>query len=148
MKHVRDIAERYQVPGETADSALMFLPSEAIYAELHARFPQVVEQSWRARVWIVSPTTLMATLNTVRAVLKDSRMREQATLIQAEVRALMDDVTRLDDRVSKLARHFDQAAEDVRLIRVSADKVLRRGDRVQQLELGEAPSAEGARAAE
>lgn len=150
MKHVKDIADRYQVPGETADSALMFLPSEAIYAELHARFPQVVEQSWRARVWIVSPTTLMATLNTVRAVLKDSRMREQATLIQAEVRALTDDVTRLEDRVGKLARHFDQATEDIRQIRISTDKVLRRVDRVQQLELGEVPVADsdGARAAE
>lgn len=140
-KHVKDIAERYLVPGETADSALMFLPSEAIYAELHARFPQVVEASWRAKVWIVSPTTLMATLNTVRAVLKDARMQEQAALIQAEVRALMDDLGRLDDRVGKLARHFDQAVEDVRQIRTSTDRLTRRGDRIQRLEFGEEPDA-------
>ncbi|GAA0572185.1 DNA recombination protein RmuC [Caenispirillum bisanense] len=140
-KHVKDIAERYLVPGETADSALMFLPSEAIYAELHARFPQVVEASWRAKVWIVSPTTLMATLNTVRAVLKDARMQEQAALIQAEVRALMDDLGRLDDRVGKLARHFDQAVEDVRQIRTSTDRLTRRGDRIQRLEFGEDEAA-------
>lgn len=140
-KHIKDIAERYLVPGETADSALMFLPSEAIYAELHARFPQVVEASWRAKVWIVSPTTLMATLNTVRAVLKDARMQEQAALIQAEVRALMDDLGRLDDRVGKLARHFDQAVEDVRQIRTSTDRLTRRGDRIQRLEFGEEPEA-------
>ena len=89
--HVRDIAEKYIVPGETADSALMFLPSEAVYAELHAHFRNVVEDSFRRRVWIVSPTTLMATLNTVRAVLKDAKMREQAGVIQAEVVKMMDD---------------------------------------------------------
>lgn len=143
LKHVRDIAERYQVPGETADGALMFLPSEAVYAELHARFPQVVEQSFRAKVWIVSPTTLMATLNTMRAVLKDARMQEQAALIQAEVRALGDDIARLDDRVGKLARHFDQAVEDVRLIRVSTDKVCRRGERITRLEFGDDPADAG-----
>ena len=92
LKHVKDISSRYIVPGETAESALMFLPSEAIYAELHANLPNVVEQSWKERVWIVSPTTLMATLNTVRAVLKDARMREQAHVIQAEVRIMLNDV--------------------------------------------------------
>ena len=96
MKHVRDIAEKYIVPGETAESALMFLPSEAVYAELHANFRNVIEDSFRRRVWIVSPTTLMATLNTVRAVLKDARMREQAGVIQVEVQKLLDDVGRLD----------------------------------------------------
>ena len=88
----------------------MFLPREAVYAELHANFRDVVEESYRARVWIVSPTTLMATLNTVRAILKDVRMREQAGVIQAEMRKLLEDVRRLDDRVGKLQRHFDRPA--------------------------------------
>jgi DNA recombination protein RmuC len=143
LKHVRDIAEKYIVPGQTAESALMFLPSEAIYAELHANFPDVVEKSFRAKVWIVSPTTLMATLNTVRAVLKDARMREQAGLIQKEVRTLLDDIGRLDDRVAALDKHFGQAAEDIRQIRISTDKVVKRADRIETVQLGDdAPVAE------
>lgn len=137
LKHVRDIAEKYIVPGETAESALMFLPSEAIYAELHANFPEVVEKSYRAKVWIVSPTTLMATLNTVRAVLKDARMREQAGLIQKEVRLLLDDVGRLDSRVAQLDKHFVQAAEDIRQIRISTDKVVKRADRIESVQVGD-----------
>jgi DNA recombination protein RmuC len=135
--HVRAIAEKYIKAGETADSALMFLPSEAIYAELHANFPNIVEESFRYRVWIVSPTTLMATLTTVRAVLKDVRLREQAHLIQGELRALLDDVGRLDERVGKLQKHFEQANEDVRQIRISTEKVGRRAERVGELELAE-----------
>ena len=104
--HVRQIAEKYILPGETAESALMFLPSEAVYAELHANLPQVVEDSFRRRVWIVSPTTMMATLNTVRAVLKDVRMREQAHVIQKEMHALLDDIGRLDQRVATLCGHL------------------------------------------
>ena len=94
-KHIGDIRDKYIVPGETAESALMFLPSEAVYAELHANFTGLVEESYRARVWIVSPTTMMATLNTVRAVLKDVRMREQAGEIQKTVGLLLGDVERL-----------------------------------------------------
>lgn len=134
-KHVRDIAERYIVAGETAESALLFLPSEAVYAELHANFPNVVEESYRARVWIVSPTTMMATLNTVRAVLRDVRMREQAGVIQTEVQTMLEDVARLDQRVGKLETHFDQASRDIRDIRISTDKVTKRGERIKDLEL-------------
>ncbi len=134
-KHVQDIAAKYIVPGETAESALMFLPSEAVYAELHANFRDVVEESYRARVWIVSPTTLMATLNTVRAILKDVRMREQAGVIQAEVQTLLRDIERLDQRVGKLQAHFQQANEDVRQIRISTDKVTKRGERITELQL-------------
>ena len=134
-RHIQAIAEKYIVPGETAESALMFLPSEAVYAELHARFGPVVEESYRARVWIVSPTTLMATLNTVRAVLKDVRMREQAGVIQAEVAVLLKDVGRLDERVGKLQRHFEQAGEDLRQIRISSEKVTKRAERIEELEL-------------
>jgi DNA recombination protein RmuC len=142
LKHVRDIAEKYIVPGETAESALMFLPSEAIYAELHANFPDVVEKSFRAKVWIVSPTTLMATLNTVRAVLKDARMREQAGVIQKEVALLLEDIGRLDERVDNLGRHFNQAAEDIKQIRTSTDKVTKRAGRIEDIQLGEDGPAE------
>jgi len=141
-KHVDDIAERYVVAGETAEAALMFVPSEAVYAEIHEVLPEVVERAWRRRVFIVSPTTLWAVLNTLRAVLKDSRLQEQAHLIQAEVRKLLEDVKRLDDRVGNLAQHFAQAGEDIRQIRISTDKVTKRGQRIDELELdkGESPA--------
>ena len=137
LKHVRDISEKYIVPGETAESALMFLPSEAVYAELHANLADVIEKSWRAKVWIVSPTTLMATLNTIRAVLKDSQMREQAHVIQREVSLMLTDVERLDSRVGKLETHFRQAEDDIRQIRVSADKLAKRGGRIEEIEVGD-----------
>jgi DNA recombination protein RmuC len=138
-KHVRSIAERYIVPGETAESALMFLPSEAVYMELHTNFLNVVEDSYRSRVMIVSPTSLMAILNTVRAVLKDVTMREQAGLIQAEVLKLLEDVERMDDRVEKLARHFGNVATDINDIQTSSKKVSKRGERIQDIELGQEP---------
>lgn len=144
QKHVKDISEKYIIPGETAESALMFLPSEAVYAELHASFSDVVEKSYRAKVWIVSPTTLMATLNTVRAVLKDARMREQAGVIQKEVGTLMEDVGRLDDRVGKLRTHFHQAEKDIGLIETSARKVMSRGEKIEGLQMEEAESPEAA----
>jgi DNA recombination protein RmuC len=137
LKHVNDIATKYIIVGETADSALMFLPSEAVYAELHAELPEVVEKSHRARVYIVSPTTLMATLNTIRAVLKDAEMREQAGLIQKEVAAMGDDVSRLDTRVARLQQHFGQAEEDLRQIRISTEKVQKRAVKIQELDLDE-----------
>jgi len=135
QKHIRDIAGRYIVPGETAESAIMFIPSEAVYAEIHGSLTEVVDESHRLRVWIVSPTTMWALLNTVRAVLKDVQMREQADVIQAEVGLLLQDATRLDDRVSALERHFGQTVDDVRKIRISTDKVMRRGERIGELQL-------------
>jgi DNA recombination protein RmuC len=137
LKHVKAISEKYIIPGETAESALMFLPSEAVYAELHANFADVVDKSFRERVWIVSPTTLMATLNTVRAVLKDAQMREQAHVIQREMMALIQDVARLDGRVLSLRRHFDQANEDIRQITVSTGKITTRAERIEEVQLGE-----------
>ncbi|MEN8233497.1 MAG: DNA recombination protein RmuC [Actinomycetota bacterium] len=137
-KHIKDISERYIIPGETADSALMFLPSEAVYAELHANHPAIVETSHKARVYIVSPTTMMATLTTVRAVLRDVEMRKQAGVIQKEVGTLLTDVGRLSDRVGKLRTHFDQANKDIDLIETSAGKVQTRGTRIHELDLGEA----------
>jgi len=135
QKHIADIAEKYILPGETADSALMFLPSEAIYAELHSNFRNVVERAHRAKVWIVSPTTLWALLNTVRAVLKDARMHEQAGVIQKEVHTLLNDVLRLDERVAKLQQHFSQADDDMRKIRISTDKISKRGQQIEDVEL-------------
>ena len=139
-KHIGDIRDKYIIPGETAESALMFLPSEAIYAELHANFTGLVEESYRARVWIVSPTTMMATLNTVRAVLKDVRMREQAGEIQKTVGLLMEDVRRLGDRIDRLKTHFGQTEKDLREIDISADRITRRGQRILDVDLGEEPS--------
>jgi DNA recombination protein RmuC len=135
MTHIRDIASRYILPGETAEAALMFLPSEAVYAELHAGFTDVIEESYRSRVFIVSPTTLWATLNTVRAILKDVRMREQAGLIQKEVRLLLDDVERLDQRAANLERHFDQTREDLRQLRISSGKIASRGEKIEEVRL-------------
>ena len=142
LKHVKDIAERYILPGETAESALMFLPSEAIYAELHANFTGVVEESYRAKVWIVSPTTLMATLNTVRAVLKDVNMRAQAAVIQGEVQKMLVDVRRLTERVDKLRHHFGQTAADLADIVTSARKIDARGKKIVDIELGETAAPE------
>lgn len=144
LHHVKAIGEKYIIEGETAESALMFLPSEAIYAELHAGFPKVVEKSQRARVWIVSPTTLMATLITIRSVLKDVKMREQAGLIQKEVGALLSDVVRLDKRVDDLAKHFGLAEKDIRMIQTSTGKITRRTERISDVQLEDSSSVEGA----
>jgi DNA recombination protein RmuC len=129
--HIRAISERYIIDGETADGALMFLPSEAVYAELHANFGDVVREGFDARVWIVSPTTCMATLNTMRAVLKDARMKEQAGAIRKELGLLNKDVERLEVRVGNLDRHFGQAAKDVEDIKISATKA---GNRAKRLD--------------
>ena len=137
IKHIKDISEKYILSGETAESALMFLPSEAIYAELHANFVDVVETSYKAKVWIVSPTTLMATLNTVRAVLKDAYMREQAGVIQKEVGLLIDDVCRLDERIDNLGRHFKQANDDIDSIKISSSKISKRIEKIEAIEVGE-----------
>ncbi len=136
-KHIRDISEKYIIEGETADGALMFLPSEAVYAELHANFPEVVREGFNARVWIVSPTTCMATLNTMRAILKDARMREQAGAIRKELSLLYADVDRLGNRVENLDRHFGQAAKDIADIKISADKAGRRARRLDNFDFEE-----------
>jgi DNA recombination protein RmuC len=140
-KHITDIRDKYIVPGETAESALLFLPSEAIYAELHANFGGIVDESYRARVWIVSPTTMMATLNTVRAVLKDVQMREQAGEIQKSVGLMLEDVRRLDERVDNLKKHFAQTENDLRQIDISTERITKRGERILTTDLGEQPEA-------
>ncbi|MBR9844003.1 MAG: DNA recombination protein RmuC [Rhodobacteraceae bacterium] len=143
--HIKAISEKYILEGETADGALMFLPSEAVYAELHANFPELVREGFAARVWIVSPTTCMATLNTMRAILKDARMREQAGAIRRELGLLYADVERLGTRVENLDRHFGQAAKDLSDIRISADKAGRRARRLDNFDFEElAPESDEA----
>ena len=136
-KHIRDIAERYILEGETADGALMFLPSEAIYAELHGNFPEVVREGFNHKVWIVSPTTCMATLNTMRAILKDAHMREQASNIRRELHLLSADVERLGLRVENLDRHFGQAAKDISEIKISSEKAGKRARRLDNFDFEE-----------
>jgi len=135
--HIKAISAKYIIEGETADGALMFLPSEAVYAELHANFGDVVREGFAARVWIVSPTTCMATLNTMRAVLKDARMREQAGAIRKELGALYKDVERLSDRVESLDKHFVQATKDIADIKISATKAGNRAHRLDNFDFEE-----------
>ncbi len=136
-RHISDISEKYILEGETADGALMFLPSEAVYAELHANFPELVREGFDKRVWIVSPTTCMATLNTMRAILKDARMREQAGAIRKELSLLHADVERLGTRVGNLDRHFGQAAKDLEDIKISAEKAGKRAHRLDNFDFEE-----------
>jgi DNA recombination protein RmuC len=135
--HIRAISEKYIIEGETADGALMFLPSEAVYAELHANFPELVREGFGVKVWIVSPTTCMATLNTMRAVLKDARMREQAGAIRKELALLYADVDRLGTRVESLDRHFGQAAKDIEDIKISSEKAGKRARRLDNFDFEE-----------
>ena len=141
-KHIKDISSKYIIEGETADGALMFLPSEAVYAELHANFPELVRDGFAARVWIVSPTTCMATLNTMRAILKDARMREHAGAIRRELGLLFQDVERLGTRVENLDRHFGQAAKDLSDIKISSDKAGRRARRLDNFDFEELNNAD------
>ena len=140
IKHVHDIASKYLILGETAESAILFLPSEAVYAEFHTNLAKAVEESFKMRVYIASPTTLMATLNTVRAILRDVKMREQATVIQAEVSILMQDIRRLDDRVGKLNTHFNQAQKDISDISTSTQKITRRGGKIEEIDVEDTPA--------
>ncbi len=135
--HIKAISEKYILDGETADGALMFLPSEAVYAELHANFPEVVRDGFTARVWIVSPTTCMATLNTMRAVLKDARMREQAGAIRMTLRQLHRDVELVVERVEKLSTHFNQARADLDGISTAAERAGKRAARLDNFDFEE-----------
>ena len=140
-RHIKDIADKYvaqpiDAERTTAENALMFIPSEAVYGELHAHHPGVIEESHKRKVYLVSPTTLMATLTTVRAILRDVEMRKQASVIQREVGVLLTDLGRLNDRVVNLERHFGQAAKDIDAIKTSSRKIIGRGDKIEALDLG------------
>lgn len=136
--HLKAISEKYFVKGETQDTAFMFVPSESIFAEIHERFENLVQRAHRARVVIVSPSLLMLSIQVVQSVLRDARMREQAHLIQREVIALVEDVSRLDDRVHKLASHFALTQKDVEQIVTSTGKVTRRGTRIAEMDFEKA----------
>jgi DNA recombination protein RmuC len=136
-RHIADIADKYLVPGETQDLALMFVPSESVFAELHDGFDDVVQKAYRARVVLVSPALLMLAVQVVQQIQKDARMREAADLIHAEVGHLMDDLKRLQERVFKLQQHFGQANDDVRQILISAEKVEKRGTRIREVDFEE-----------
>jgi DNA recombination protein RmuC len=143
--HIRDIADKYLLTGETQDTAFMFVPSESVFAEIHENFEAIVQRAHRSRIVIVSPSLLMLSIQVVQAILKDARMREQAHLIQGEVVRLMEDIGRLDDRVRKLQTHFGQASKDIDDILVSSNKVTKRSQKIEALEFaGDTPSTDTA----
>ncbi len=143
-RHVDDIAGKYLIPGETQDLALMFVPSESVFVDLHDGFDDIVQKAFRSKVVIVSPSLLMLAIQVVQQIQKDARMREAADQIHAEVGHLMDDLKRLHERVLKLRQHFDHANEDVRQILISAEKIEKRGARIQEVEFDgeEGPAAD------
>ena len=143
-RHVGDIAQKYLIRGETQDLALMFVPSESVYLDLHDGFDDVVQRALRAQVVIVSPSLLMLAINVIQQNQKDARMREAADRIHAEVGHLMDDLKRMHERVLKLQQHFGQANEDVRQILISAEKIEKRGARIADVEFGDDGADEGA----
>lgn len=134
-KHIQDIAEKYIIPGETADGAVMFIPAEAVFAEIHGNYPELVELSHRSRVWLVSPTTLMAILTTARAVIKDAATREQIHIIQEHLILLGKDFERFQERMDNLAKHISQAHEDVEAVHKSSKKISSRFSSIEQVEL-------------
>jgi len=144
-KHVADIAERYFLPGETQDIALMFVPSESLYAEIHENFDDLMQKAFRARVMLVSPSLLMLSIQVLQVIVKDARMYEQTEIIRSEVGKLMDDIGRLRDRAFNLQKHFGQASEDIEQVLISADKLSKRGARIEALEFEEGPAAGGKR---
>lgn len=140
-RHVADIAQKYLIPGETQETAFMFVPSESIYAELHDGFDDLVQKAYRARVVVVSPSILMLAIQVMQQIQRDARMREAADQIRDEVARLAKDVGLLGDRVRKLQTHFNQANEDIRQSVISIEKIEAHGERIQQVELGAQLSA-------
>lgn len=140
-RHIADIHERYLIPGETLDTAFLFVPSESVFAEIHESFDDLVQRAHRARIVIVSPSLLLLSVQVVQSVLRDARMREEAHRIQVEVAHLVEDVGRLDERVRKLQTHFAQAGRDVEQILISSEKIQRRGRGIGELDLTEPDDA-------
>ncbi len=136
-KHIQDIADKYIIPGETSDGAVMFIPAEAVFAEIHAHFPDLIELAHRARVWLVSPTTMMAILTTARAVLKDAATRKQVHIIQEHLVGLSKDFDRFQKRMDDLSRHITQAHHDVELVHKSSRKISSRFSKIEKVELSE-----------
>jgi DNA recombination protein RmuC len=138
-KHIADIADKYLIPGETQELALMFVPSESIYAELYDGFDDIFQKAYRAKIIIVSPSLLMLAIQVIQQIRKDARMREAASKIVSEVALLMADVNRLRDRVDNLDKHFGHVSKDIAQIVTSADKIMDRGERIQQVEFEREP---------
>ncbi|NNM60427.1 MAG: DNA recombination protein RmuC [Legionellales bacterium] len=134
-KHIQDIADKYIIEGETADGAVMFIPAEAIFAEIHGHYPDLISFAQKARVWLASPTTIMAILTTARAVLKDAATRKQVHIIQNHLQALAVDFGRFEKRMDALAKHIEQANNDVAEVRTSATKISSRFNKIEQVEL-------------
>jgi DNA recombination protein RmuC len=140
-KHIKDIAAKYIIPGETSDGAMLFIPAEAVFSEIHGHYPDLVEEAQRARVWMVSPTTMMAVLTTARAVLKDAATRQQVHVIKEHLVALAQDFSRFQERMDKLAAHIGQAHKDVDDVQTSARKITSRFGKIEKVELsGEHPA--------
>ena len=135
QKHIKDISEKYIIPGETTDGAIMFIPAEAIFAEIHANYPELITLAQRLRVWLVSPTTLMAVLTTASAVLKDDATRKQVHIIQKHLHHLADDFERFEKRMDKLSKHIDLAHQDVGEITTSAKKITQRFQKIEAVDL-------------
>jgi DNA recombination protein RmuC len=135
QKHIKDIAEKYIIPGETTDGAMMFIPAESIFAEIHANYPDIIAMSHRLNVWLVSPSTLMAVLTTAKAVLKDDATRQQVHIIQKHLHALADDFQRFEKRMDKLSKHIDLAHQDVSDVHTSAKKITQRFQKIESVEL-------------
>lgn len=140
-KHINDIADRYIIRGETADGAVMFIPAEAVFAEIQAHHMDLVQEAHQRRVWMVSPTTFMAILNTARAVIKDEATREQVHIIQAHLGELAKDFDRFQTRMDKLSTHITQAKDDVDRVHTSAKKITRRFEQIESVELEQKPQA-------
>ena len=139
LKHVKDIAEKYHINGETHETAIMFVPSESVYAELNEKFEDVVQKAHRQRVILASPNVLMLLVQTMQAIVKDAAMREQAHVIQGEVVKLLEDVTRMKDRFGSLRKHFEQANGDLDQLNVSTDKISKRALKIESMDLADAP---------
>lgn len=138
-KHIQDIASKYIIEGETSNGALLFIPAEAVFAEIHAHFPDLIEMAHRVNIWLSSPTTLMAILTTAQAVLKDSATRQHIHVIQEQLRILAQDFTRFETRMDHLAKHIDQAQKDVQQVHTSARKITKRFEQIEKCEVGQAP---------
>jgi DNA recombination protein RmuC len=136
-KHVKDISEKYLLPGETHETAIMFVPSESIYADLQEHFDDVVQKAHRARVILASPNVLMLLVQTMQTIVKDVAMRDQAHVIKQEVSRLLEDVVRLQERALDLRRHFDMANSDLEKIGTSADRISKRANKIESLDLEE-----------
>ena len=136
-KHINDISSKYIIPPETSDGAVMFIPAESVFAEIHGHYPELVEYAYKCKVWMVSPTTLMAILTTASSVIKDEQTRKQVHVIKEHLSVLGKDFVRFQSRMDKLSSHIGQVSKDVDLVHVSAKKISSRFDKIERVELNQ-----------